>query len=323
MIAPPPTADPPPPPVVIPPPKQRSERSRRRRRGLIAFLIILILGIAAGIAGWWYASGRYSRVPDVRGQSVNAASSAIESAGYHAGTTSSQFSETVPKGAVISTDPRIGVRLPRGKTIALVVSLGKDRIVVPDVHGESVPDAQAAMQARGLHHVETERSSETVPRNKVIGTDPAAGRKVKRDQVVKIIISTGPPVVAIPDIESGTSYSQAVQTLRKAGFPHTKRVDEYSDDYDSGEVISISPTGREVKGSTITLTVSKGPHLVTVPQVHFGDQLSDVETALTNAGLTYDVERYSPGGTGTLVLKISPKSGELVKIGSTVVITAF
>jgi serine/threonine-protein kinase len=309
--------------VVIPPPKQRSERSRRRRRGLIAFLIILLLGLGAGIAGWWYASGRYSRVSDVRGQSVRLASNAIEGAGYHPGSASSQFSETVPKGAVIDTDPEIGSRLPRGKSVALVVSLGKDRVVVPDVHGDTVPDAQAAMQARGLHHVETQRSSDTVPRNRVIGTDPAAGAKVKRDAVVKIVLSSGPPVIAIPDVEAGTPYDQAVQTLRKAGFPHTKRVNEYSDDYDSGEVISISPTGREVKGATITLTVSRGPHLVTVPEVHFGDQLSDVESALTDAGLSYDVERYSAGGTGALVLKISPKSGERVKIGTTVVITAF
>src|SRR5699024_9015311 len=128
-------ADAPPPPVVIPPPKRRKEvsaRTRRRRRGLIAFVIILLLGIAAGVTAWWFASGRYSTVPNVRGASAAKATTALEDAGYQAGSTSSEFSETVPKGAVIETDPEMGSRVPRGNTVALVVSLGKDRIAVPD-----------------------------------------------------------------------------------------------------------------------------------------------------------------------------------------------
>lgn len=322
---PPPGPNAPPPPVVTPPPKprkQRSERSRRRRKGLIILVIILMLGIAAGVAGWWYASGRYSHVPDVRGERAAVARSELDNAGYKLGNSSNEFSETVPKGQIMGTDPDTGARLVRGHTVDITVSLGKDRIVVPDVRKATVPDAEAALKARGLHFVETQHSSDSVKPNQVIGTQPKASSKVKRDTVVKIVISTGPPIVTIPDISQGTTYDQAVAELTKAHF-HVTRTEEYSTDVDEGDVIAISPTGQAVKFSMITITVSKGPQMVTVPEIHRLSPVADAETALTAAGLNSSVELASiPGATGEYVWKISPKSGKQVPIGTTVVITA-
>src|SRR5699024_6891113 len=106
----------------------------------------------------------------------------------------------------------------RGRTVSVVVSLGKDRIVVPDVGNDTVPRAEAALQARGLHYLTRQRASDTVKRNRVIATKPAAGSKVKRDKVVTIVISSGPPVLSIPEVETGTPYDQAAQTLRAAHF---------------------------------------------------------------------------------------------------------
>ncbi|UCG58894.1 MAG: PASTA domain-containing protein, partial [Phycisphaerales bacterium] len=63
-------------------------------------------------------------VPDVVAESLSAAQSAITSAGLVVGTTSANYSDTVPAGYVISQDPTAGTQVPGGSAVDLVISLG-------------------------------------------------------------------------------------------------------------------------------------------------------------------------------------------------------
>ncbi|UCG58974.1 MAG: PASTA domain-containing protein, partial [Phycisphaerales bacterium] len=63
-------------------------------------------------------------VPNVVGMAMSAATSAIASAGYVVGTTSGQYSDTVPAQYVISQDPAPGTALDPGSAVDLVVSVG-------------------------------------------------------------------------------------------------------------------------------------------------------------------------------------------------------
>ena len=98
-----------------------------------------------------------------------------------------------------------------------------------------------------------------------------------------------------------------------------KRVDAYSTSVPAGDVISISPSGSAPKGSTITVTASKGPQIVSVPDIAAGTPLADAESALKQAGLNYTVRSF-PGGNNSTVLTINPPAGTKVQAGSTVVI---
>jgi serine/threonine-protein kinase len=154
-----PRADAPPPPIVIPPPKQRralSPRARRRRRRVIATLAVLLLGglsVLAGIAGVrWYREWN-THVPKVTGSSVSQATARLKTTGYAVGDNiTSEFSETVKKGLIISTDPGPGARLAQGKAVALTVSLGPD--LVPAVAG-----SRAAVQSGAAHPAQPHHSA--------------------------------------------------------------------------------------------------------------------------------------------------------------------
>jgi serine/threonine-protein kinase len=160
----------------------------------------------------------------------------------------------------------------------------------------------------------------TVPQGKVIGTDPPAGTKVKRGQIVTILISSGPPLVNVPDIAQGTKLSDAQDQLTKAGFKTTVTHD-FNDSIAKDTVISINPTGQAPQGSTITIDVSNGPEFVKVPKIDRGTPVADAEAALTAAGLQYQVQAVGIGG-GNAVLALSPDSGTRVRSGSTVTIYA-
>jgi serine/threonine-protein kinase len=321
----------PPPPVVIPPPKGAAPGNRRRRRRLVIALIALLVLVASTLAGVrlaHYVDNHFLKhVPKVSGQPQAAAITALERAGYHVPRAKiySAFSETVGKGRVISTDPAAGAQLAKGKDVAVTVSSGPRLYAIPRVRGQAFDDALDTLKGIGLDVAGTpkQQADDTVPEGQVVGTSPKAGSKVSAEQVVTIIVSTGPPIVTVPDIAQGTPYDQARRTLKNsAGQFRVDRVDEFNDAVGQGEVISISPADKARKGSTITVTVSKGPEIVQVPDIRMGTPVAQAEKAIQAAGLVPDVRPFTGGGTPTTVLAISPGSGSRVKAGSKVVVYA-
>jgi serine/threonine-protein kinase len=79
-----------------------------------------------------------------------------------------QFSDTVPAGQIIGTDPAAGTQVPRGTKVKVIFSNGPQPIPIPDVRGQSVTDATAALQAAGFAVVGVTGS----PGNPVLFTDP-------------------------------------------------------------------------------------------------------------------------------------------------------
>jgi serine/threonine-protein kinase len=94
-----------------------------------------------------------------------------------------QFSETVPEGQSMGTDPQPGTQVPKGAEVIVIVSKGPPVVVVADVTGDSVVDAAAALEAQGLVVSETRGS----PRQPVARTDPPAGAEVRVGSSVTII----------------------------------------------------------------------------------------------------------------------------------------
>jgi eukaryotic-like serine/threonine-protein kinase len=315
----------PPPPVVIPPPKkpQTSEKTLRRRRALIAVVLLLLLGAAAGYGGWWFASGRYSHVPEVTGQTQSAAISELKDAGYKVEVQpGGEYDATIKKGLVLRTEPDANTRLVRGKTVTITMSFGPHYYEVPRVTGESTADAQRDLQAAGPLTINQDfkpESSDTVPQGKVTRTDPKAGSQVTSDQTITIYVSTGPPIINLPSIPQGTPFDDAKKTLKDAGFK-VDETDAFSDSVAKDGVISISPSDKAPKGTKITVTVSKGPEFVTIPEIAVGTPAGDAQATLEDLGLKVEFNRIGQR-EDPVVFSMSPGAGETVRVGSTVTLT--
>jgi serine/threonine-protein kinase len=104
--------------------------------------------------------------------------------------------------------------------IKLTISTGKPKVPVPDVHGKSVAEAASVLGQAGLNGSKTQsEASDTVPKDQVIRTDPAAGTQVEKGSSVTIIVSSGPAQVSVPDVSSGgISKSAAENTITNAGL---------------------------------------------------------------------------------------------------------
>ncbi|GGQ52387.1 Stk1 family PASTA domain-containing Ser/Thr kinase [Couchioplanes azureus] len=155
-------------------------------------------------------------VPDVVGLEVAAARGEIENIKLSFQEGTGEYSDTVPQGVVISTNPKAGQTLKPGETVTVVVSKGKAPITVPPVVGRTIDEARNVLQGLGLTVVEQYKDS-TQPANTVIAQSPGPGAGAERDDEIKLEVSKGPPLVKVPDL-TNQPCAQAAQTLTNLGL---------------------------------------------------------------------------------------------------------
>ncbi|HSD24739.1 MAG TPA: Stk1 family PASTA domain-containing Ser/Thr kinase [Solirubrobacterales bacterium] len=191
-------------------------------------------------------------VPDVAGLSVTDATNRLEKAGFKV-TTRNQFSNSVPKGRAIGTEPAAGTQLSTSQVITLLVSRGTNQVEVPNVVGLDDQAALAALQEAGLSGVLVQRDS-TEPEGKVISQSPGAGKLVARGSQVTVFASIG--AITVPDVV-GQNRKTAVTALKKAGFTVAVTEETTSDPAQVNRVISEFPPGgsRGRRGDTVTISV--------------------------------------------------------------------
>ncbi|MEC4184269.1 PASTA domain-containing protein, partial [Adlercreutzia sp. R21] len=196
-------------------------------------------------------------VPDLYKMTPEDAAKAAEAAGFKIAERESGYSDDVEKGRIMSQTPASGEQAAPGSTIEYVISRGSESVSVPNVVGASEDDATQQLQDAGFG-VEVKREySDDVKEGRVIKQNPL-NDKVKPGSTVTITVSRGSDTVEVPSVV-GSSRDSAESTLRDAGFEVSVKED-YSSDVKEGRVISQSPSGGSKKpGSTVTITVSKGP----------------------------------------------------------------
>ncbi|MGO4784664.1 transglycosylase domain-containing protein [Cryobacterium sp. W22_MBD10_FK3] len=129
--------------------------------------------------------GAQVTVPDVRGQSMDDARSALEGAGFEVldgGVTDSEL----PAGTVARTDPAGGSSVGPGSTVTVYSSNGA-QVLLPDVVGQSLDQAKATLAGFGV--VSTDQAvNDPNQNNKVLSMSPAAGTPVTTGGSVSVVI---------------------------------------------------------------------------------------------------------------------------------------
>ncbi len=300
-----------------------SKRQRARRRAALWAVLVLLLGLLTGWGAWYLTVGRYHQVPNVAGQSQSVAVNMLRTHGFTVNSAVLQaFSETVPAGRVVRSDPGAGSHLLGGKPVELVLSKGAERFTVPDVAGKPYAAAQQAFAGLPvvLSRKDLADGTGKVAAGSVIRTDPAPDAKVRRNQSIVVYVSTGPPIVSVPGV-TGRSQDDATNTLQQAAFKVDSSQD-FSPTVPAGTVISQDPgpSARVPKFSTVHLVVSKGPPLVTLPQISNGTSAEDARRTLQALQLKVTFKKVF-GGFLHKVVGMDPKAGKQVPIGSVVTLT--
>ncbi|MEU4289603.1 Stk1 family PASTA domain-containing Ser/Thr kinase [Kribbella sp. NPDC026596] len=293
---------------------------QRRGRGPIALIVILAAAIGIGTAAWYYGIHRYTTTPDLVNMVPAIAAAKAEESGLRTTLDNQDFSEDVPKGEVMGTDPAPGDRIRKKGEIGLTVSKGPERYRVPQLVGLDLDAAQQALAPIKLNTGQiNEQYSETVPQGRVLAISPKFNTVVKPGSAVNFAVSKGKRPINVPDM-TGKSYKDANKALRKLGFV-VDRSEQYDEKVPEGNVISQTPnSGTLFAKDKVQLVVSKGPPLVDVPNVK-KKSTADAQQILTDAGFIVKVEK-APFNLGlNIVAAQNPGAGKKAQPGSTVTIT--
>ncbi|MER5477947.1 Stk1 family PASTA domain-containing Ser/Thr kinase [Streptomyces sp. NPDC002734] len=290
------------------------------RRGPLALLlgVLLLIGVGGGV--WYINSGQFTEVPPLLAKTEAQARDRLSESGLEVGDVSRRFSDTVERGAVISTDPGVGERVRGGGAVSLVVSSGPEVVKVPSVEGRPLDQAREALKDQGLKPgMVTRAFSESIPKGSVVSTDPEAGTERRAGTAVALVVSKGAPV-DVPDV-TGSELDEARSDLEAAGLKVRIDPEEIHSPHERGQVARQSPEpgGRAGEGDTVTLTLSKGPEMIEVPDVT-GMSADEATAELEEAGFEVDEDRGLFGIFGDTVKSQSPEAGDKAPKGSTVTV---
>lgn len=195
---------------------------------------------------------KFYTVEDFRGRSARDAVLSLRNSEVALSTTE-EYSDTVPRGAVISTTPSVGEMLLEGTPLILRVSLGKktQTVSVPNLYGLNEAQARELLAMRGLYLGSITYAQSTAAAGKIISQSLAAYSGVSKGSYVDVTVSIGTMSQRfVPDLYSQTLES-ARALLEKSGLV-VGTVYTVSSAAPSGTVIMQTPA----PGTAITSSIN-------------------------------------------------------------------
>jgi eukaryotic-like serine/threonine-protein kinase len=302
-----------------PAPPGEPERERRWPWFTIGIMALALLALLGFLAVSGLLSADKKEVPRVVGKQLIQARQQLERAGFEV--TTERVKSSADLDDVVDQHPNAGEQADEGSTVTLVVSNGPGDTLVPAVEGQTRAQAIRTLEKKaGFDVTVSDEPSDSVPDGIAVRTFPREGTSVEAGSRVRLVISSGPEQVEVPDV-TGLSRGSAEDSLTSEHLKVSVR--EEASDQPKDEVVSQDPAGgTEVdSGSRVTITISTGPEQVEVPDVT-GLGPSAAARELKAAGLKA-VRRESPTldeAEDGLVVRQAPDSGGQVDKGSSVVV---
>lgn len=174
----------------------------------------------------------------------------------------------------------------------------KKEVAVPDVRGKTQQEAKQMLEDAKLEVATDvkEIPDDEIEEGKVAKTDPEAKTEVKEGKTIVLYISTGNKKINIDDY-SGDNYKDAIEAMKKLGFPESniKIEKEHSLEVSADKIISQTPEGGtevDPKSDQVTLTVSMGPENVTLDN-YVGYGYDNAVAALVALGVSEGNIKYA------------------------------
>ncbi|MFJ4780862.1 Stk1 family PASTA domain-containing Ser/Thr kinase [Streptomyces sp. NPDC088762] len=302
-----------------PPPVPAARRRSRPRRGTLLVIAGVLLALGLGTGVWYINSGQFTKVPNLLGKTEAQARAQLSAAGLGVKGVERKFSDSFDRGTVMNTDPPGGKRIRGNGAVTITLSRGPQVVAVPNLKGRPLEEARTELTNAGLAPgMVTLAFSQDVAQGSVIATDPAGGEKRAPDTAVALVVSKGRPV-QVPSV-AGLPFEQARATLEGLGLKVATAPEQVNSPSPAGTVAnqSVGAGTQAATGDTITLTLSKGPRQLPVPNVT-GQDVEAARKALEAAGFKVKVDRPFLSFSNTVEAQSVP-AGQNAPEGSTITI---
>jgi serine/threonine-protein kinase len=164
-------------------------------------------------------------------------------------------------GVIVDQNIKADLKVKLGSQVMVKVSLGPQRVELPNFAGRESRQAFAWLKENGLEYKEHKRYSEEIAVGSIIYTDPSKDTTLDAGTLVNVYVSMGPEQLPteVPDV-SGLPLSYAQDAMTEKMLIVSEFEEQFSD-APVGYVIGQEPPGGTMvnDGSSIKLIVSKGP----------------------------------------------------------------
>ncbi len=294
------------------------EEIGRKRRGfgiLITTLLIVLLGAGSG---WWFSTspGGLKFIPNLTSRTADEAQVTLSNLKANIAI-AEENSATVAKGLVIRTDPAAGSFF-FGGTITVYVSSGPRLVNAPNLLGLNLAEATAEIVKAGFSLGEVTSAFNEAPLGKVFDYLGADGNQIPETSKINLSVSLG----AIP-VVAGLEQEAAVAAIQAVGLKINEITEDYSDTIAAGQVISLIPQSEPLgKNGTVNLVVSKGPNIVTVPNM-IGQTVLAAKAALESLGLrvVVNTDQLTTRWGVVPVKRQSAAAGTQLRVGDSITIS--
>lgn len=228
---------------------------------ILAFLVVGGLFLAYQKLNEFFNRGETMVVPDFRGMHIVEVFK-NKPAGLDVVRRDEKFDDQQPKDHVIAQYPDPGTIVKQGKKVQLSISLGVQRVIVPDMKGNSMREVDLALLNSQL--VAGDRAyifSDGVPHDRLVGQSPMPGEEFGVNKDVDLLISLGkkPESLILPNL-SGVTLDDGKNKLKAWGFNFGRIYSRKDSTRPKFQIISTNPSpySRVKKGEVVSLLVSSG-----------------------------------------------------------------
>lgn len=264
-------------------------------------------------------------VPNVTGMSIQAAIALLqESELMYKISSKVVYSDEFKIGMIAGQSNEEGTIVKKGSTIVITLSAGTDKFEIKPsyIGGPLAVFKNDISNFEDVIDVTYEKqNSDKVKANYIISISPSSGI-IEAGQSIHVIYSAGPEYVACPNL-IGATYNEAAGILLGSALNMGMTSYAYSDSIEANRIMDqqYAPGTVLKNGTTVSITVSKGPEMVEVLSVA-GKKLEDAKKTLEEAGFVVEVtEVYDAEIESGYVIEQDLEAGTTVKKGETIVLT--
>ncbi|MFI3835794.1 Stk1 family PASTA domain-containing Ser/Thr kinase [Streptococcus equinus] len=200
-------------------PKAKAKKKKSHRMfGTLMKIFFAVVVVAIAIFTYLTLSTPASvNVPDVSGTSLQAAKTSLTSAGLKVGKTEKIYSDTVPSGQVIETNPKAGTSKKEGAKVDIYVSKGTSGFKIKDYTGQNYQDVVKELKDR--HGISSEKitikwlSGTNYTGGTIISQTPNEGTKVGSEDKITLTVAA----YVMPNL-IGYTYRDAIAELTTLGL---------------------------------------------------------------------------------------------------------
>jgi len=190
------------------------------RFALMGLILVIVAMVSALTAMRFAIHGQEVAVPPLVGLAPAEAEKAVGGLGLQISIERQYYSPQIPEGRIMSQLPLPGTKVRRGWQVRVAQSLGRTRVAIPDVTGQSEHAAELNIRRRGLDVASMAVvESPGIPADQVLAQSPSANATQVLAPKISLLVTVtaAPPAFVMPSFV-GQPLGTVSRTLQDEGF---------------------------------------------------------------------------------------------------------